>query len=472
MRKYERLFLMICALFASRAALSQPAPAGEFRVNNWTTVAQHHPKVTRQLGVPEPGFIVVWEGGGFGATTTDIWAAVYDSAGAKVLDDFKVNSYTTSFQTYPAVAGNHDGTFMVAWESVGQEEVGSYGIRAQRVSAAGAPIGVEFLVASYTTGAQRHPSIAPGITGTHIAFEGPGPGDGDGIFLSNDTSATPSLVNAYTPGSQRSASISGSISIVPGAPDYVVVWRGNGVDDGDQGIYGRVFDSSGNSLGSDFRINTTTAQGQTLPAVAADPFSLGYVVVWETPNGGLHDVYGQRLNANGTPRGPEFRVNTYTIGNQDQPQVAVDGKSNFVVVWSSYQDGNHRSVHAQAFSPSGARHGAEYRLNSYIQEDQRMPSVAAIADGKFITVWQSFRQVDQSSGEDVYARFFDVPYPIGDANGDDMVDVLDVFHLINTLFAGGPDSVGPADVNGDGKTDVNDVFYLINYLFSGGPPPV
>jgi CSLREA domain-containing protein len=62
--------------------------------------------------------------------------------------------------------------------------------------------------------------------------------------------------------------------------------------------------------------------------------------------------------------------------------------------------------------------------------------------------------------------------PIGDANGDGVVDVADVFYLINYLFAGGPIPLGRANVNGDSAIDVSDVFYLINYLFAGGPAPV
>jgi hypothetical protein len=30
----------------------------------------------------------------------------------------------------------------------------------------------------------------------------------------------------------------------------------------------------------------------------------------------------------------------------------------------------------------------------------------------------------------------------------------------------------PGDVNADGKIDVVDVFYLINFLFAGGPAPM
>jgi hypothetical protein len=59
----------------------------------------------------------------------------------------------------------------------------------------------------------------------------------------------------------------------------------------------------------------------------------------------------------------------------------------------------------------------------------------------------------------------------GDASGDGTLDVADVFHLLNFLFAGGPAPYAPVDVNGDGEFDVSDVFYLVNYLFSSGPAP-
>jgi photosystem II stability/assembly factor-like uncharacterized protein len=62
----------------------------------------------------------------------------------------------------------------------------------------------------------------------------------------------------------------------------------------------------------------------------------------------------------------------------------------------------------------------------------------------------------------------------GDVDGSTVVDVNDVFYLINYLFAGGPapTCAGSGNVSGDSITDVNDVFYLINYLFAGGPAPI
>jgi hypothetical protein len=471
MRKPVLALLAVCATAAPRAAFAQPAAGGEFLVSVGTANAQQHPKVARMFG--SPGFVVAWEGYSDGTSTGDIYAAVFNNLGIKQVADFRVNTYQTHAQGYPAVAGEYDGTFTVTWESTAQNESGNYGIYAQRLSSSGAQIGTELLVSTYTTGSQRHPSIAPG-TVRRLVFDGQGQSEAEGIFLSTDTFGAEFRVNTYSTGAQKSASVSAGIFSLSGAPNFIVVWSGNGLDDPDQGIYGHVFDSDGNPLGSDFRINTTTLNGQTHPSVAADPFAIGYVVVWESANGGgtLRDVHGQRLEANGAPRGPEFRVNTFTTGNQDQPSVAVDDYGNFVVTWSSYQDGSNRSVHAQAFGATGVPHGGEYRLNTFATNNQRMPSVAATgAEREFVVVWQSFQQASLTSSEDVYARLFTVPLG-GDVNGDGKIDVADVFYLINYLFAGGSDPIEPADLNGDSVVDVADVFYLINYLFAGGPPPV
>src|SRR5947199_350489 len=90
------------------------------------------------------------------------------------------------------------------------------------------------------------------------------------------------------------------------------------------------------------------------------------------------------------PLGSEFRVNTYTTSYQGRPRVAADGAGNFVVVWGSVvQDGSGTGVFGQRYSSSGAPQGPEFRVNTYTTGDQRSPSVAADAAGNFVVVWQS-----------------------------------------------------------------------------------
>src|SRR5262249_29214360 len=50
----------------------------------------------------------------------------------------------------------------------------------------------------------------------------------------------------------------------------------------------------------------------------------------------------------------------------------------------------------------------------------------------------------------------------GDADGNGVRNVNDVFYLINYLFGGGPAPVGPSDVDNSDSVDVADVFYLID----------
>ena len=63
---------------------------------------------------------------------------------------------------------------------------------------------------------------------------------------------------------------------------------------------------------------------------------------------------------------------------------------------------------------------------------------------------------------------------IGDANGNHIINVLDVTALIGQLYKGQlppePDFTGNA--NGDPFRNILDITYLISYLYKSGPAPV
>ncbi|MCC7257569.1 MAG: dockerin type I repeat-containing protein, partial [Gammaproteobacteria bacterium] len=60
---------------------------------------------------------------------------------------------------------------------------------------------------------------------------------------------------------------------------------------------------------------------------------------------------------------------------------------------------------------------------------------------------------------------------VGDANGNGVLEVADIFYLNNFLLASGPPPGGDSDANGDGAVSAGDIFFIINYFFGGGPPP-
>ena len=93
----------------------------------------------------------------------------------------------------------------------------------------------------------------------------------------------------------------------------------------------------------------------------------------------------------GTPLGPEFRVNTYTTGSQVRPSVASDSSGNFVVVWASEQDPAF-GVIGQRYAASGASLGLEFRVNTYTTSGQGQADIASDATGTFVISWVSYGQ--------------------------------------------------------------------------------
>ena len=81
--------------------------------------------------------------------------------------------------------------------------------------------------------------------------------------------------------------------------------------------------------------------GSAIPAVASDA-SGDFVVAWAGcgQDGSAKASSASGSSAAGAPLGGEFRVNTFTPAGQSMPSVASDANGNFVVAWSSYvQDG-------------------------------------------------------------------------------------------------------------------------------------
>jgi len=104
-------------------------------------------------------------------------------------------------------------------------------------------------------------------------------------------------------------------------------------------------------------------------------------------------IQGQRYASDGSTRGAEFQVNTYTTSDQEYPSVATDVDGDFVVVWHSFgssgTDASLHSIQGQRYLSEGTALGAEFQVNSYTTNSQRTPSVAAEADGSFVVAWAS-----------------------------------------------------------------------------------
>jgi hypothetical protein len=369
----------------------------QFQVNTYTTSSQFLPTVAVDF---DGQFVVVWASdGSYGndASSDSIQGQRFDGAGSPIGQQFQVNSYTTDMQRSPAVATDHDGGFVVVWRSEGSDsDTSGSSVQGQRFDPTGSPIGQQFQINTYTTNGQQSPAVAAR------------PGGG-----------------------------------------FVVVWESDvsgGNDNSFQSIQARRYDAAGLPVETELQVNAYTTNGQRFPAVTADPDG-DFVVVWSSDgaagsNGvdtSFYSVQGQRFDGAGDTIGTQFQVNTYTTYSQFFPAVATDADGDFVVVWESYgssgTDDSDSSVQRQRYRVTGDVGDRVWRdLDLDGRQDPGEPGIAGVT----VHLFDSFDELRRSttSGADGLFRFepkpgdyflqFEPPrelsFTLADLPGDDTVD--------------------------------------------------
>jgi hypothetical protein len=119
----------------------------------------------------------------------------------------------------------------------------------------------------------------------------------------------------------------------------------------------------------------------------------GTFVIAFTSEVGTAEVLVRRFTTAGGAAGGEFRVNTFTNGDQSFSSVAGTPGGGFIVAWTSInQDGSGRGVYGQRYNAAGARVGVEFRANEVTANNQQFPTVAPWSTNGFVIIWSSFGQ--------------------------------------------------------------------------------
>ena len=403
---------------------ASPGTGTPFLVNTTTAGPQFNPVV----GTAQDGrFVVAWRSAD--SDGTGVFAQRFDAAGQKLGGEFQVNTFTTGTQRSPAIGMADDGSFIIAWNSFGQD--GSFeGVFAQRYAADGGPIGNEFRVNFTTTNSQVTRDIAATADGrgyiaswnsgfTQVygnnnnegilsprAFNGHfGTGSGETNISETHAGAQREVRVAIEPGDDFSAN---------GDP-IAVVWQSQSVAaDGDGwATMLRIFPFAGSVLTGEILVNQTVAGDQLAPDVAmAGDQSI--VVVWDstvgaddaTEVGGVktRDVYGRRYNSSGEPLGDEFLINQNLADEQQDPRIAMAIDGRFLVVWeSNKQDGDELGVYARYYAADGTALGDEFLVSNSTAASQQEPHVEWTAAGSYLVTWRDDNGLD-GDGVDVFAR--------------------------------------------------------------------
>lgn len=158
----------------------------EFHVSTYTSGDQ---KYSRVAALPHDGFVVTWHRPKQGANNADarIYAQIFSSSGAKVGDEFRVDTFE-SYKTDPDIASLANGGFVIVWASEGGQDGSAGAVIGQRYSSDGQRNGGEFQINTYSISAQfgaRAATLADGslvLTWGSNGQDGSGWGGQDGWF--------------------------------------------------------------------------------------------------------------------------------------------------------------------------------------------------------------------------------------------------------------------------------------------------
>ncbi|MSU21009.1 MAG: hypothetical protein EXS30_06400 [Pedosphaera sp.] len=310
---------------------------GVFRVNVNGAGDQQNVRVrTTKSG----GAVFVWQGGSQG--NQEIYARFAGPNGVFTTGDVLVNTEISGQQGDPAVALLADGSVAVTWSSFGQD--GSLqGVFGQVLSSTGQKVGAEFRVNQFTRANQRT-SVVVGLT--------------DGNYVVAWVSEQQRYENSvdiyarlFSPtkgalGNEMLVNTSANVCANPelsasSSGGFLAGWseRDLGVDDNSWDVLVRAFDSAGNKIGAENKVNTHRGGSHFAPQIASN--GLNQLVVWTSmgQDGSAEGVFGRFINASGEGESNEFQVNTFSQSKQMHPVIASDGGDQFIAVWTSFIGG-------------------------------------------------------------------------------------------------------------------------------------
>ncbi len=213
---------------------------GQLTANFETDGDQQLPSVGRTSA---GSFVVAWQGpNAVDSSQIDVYMRGFDNLGGELIAETLVNVTTLGNQSQPSIAVNASGEFVIAWTS-DNVDGSSTAVMGRRYDTAGAPLGGEFTVNTYTTGAQNNPAV--GINA-----------DGDSI----------------------------------------VAWVSANQDGNLTGVYAQRYDQAGVGVGAEFRVNTVTTFFQEEPDITLRT-SDEPIVAYSSGSATDRDVFLRRFNA-------------------------------------------------------------------------------------------------------------------------------------------------------------------------------
>ena len=382
----------------------------EKRVDSTTAASQIDPEVT---ALENGGWVVTWTSYGQDGSSGGIYQQRYNANGNKSGVETLVPTTTTNSQFQSHVASLTDGGWVASWSSNSSNPDFGSQIRLQAYNADGTKQGVEMQANTTSLGEQSTSEVTGLSTGGWVVTwqgEDTDTSDGDSKFdiyqqrydQNGQKVGLETVVNAFTNYDQFDSSVT---SLVNGM--WVVTWASYGHASDASGIYAQIYQANGNKFGIEIHVNTYTSGNQYNPEITTLENG-DFIVTWESQDqdGSGYGIYQQRYDADGAVDGSEKRVNKTVAKDQDTVDVTALSNGGYVVTWQSEKGGDKSGygIYGQVYNENGAKVGKELLINKHTNSEQVECSVAGIDKGRFVVTWQSY-DVDGDDGA-IMSRVF------------------------------------------------------------------
>jgi hypothetical protein len=311
---------------------ADPTEGGEFLIHQADPEDQRYPNVA---ALQDGGFVVCWNGKGRDGFPYSVAGQIFDPAGSKKGAEFIVASSDLYPQWLPGTAALSGGRLAVSWASDWRYDP-EFSVFGQLFDGTGVKTGEKFRVNTLKRYYQGGPQTAALAGGGYVvcwqAWEQDGIGSVYGRIFGD---------NGEKKGEEFRINLSGddqwrpSVAALEGG-GFVVCWQKRKLNGSGSGVCGQVFNGAGRKIGGELQIQDFSGEIQWRPGAAALPGG-GFVVCWqfEGQAGGGYGVFGRLFSSSGESLGGEFRISDRIQSDELGPKVVSLSDHGFLVYWAS-----------------------------------------------------------------------------------------------------------------------------------------
>jgi hypothetical protein len=368
MKTLRILIPTLLFLAAPSLLLAQHPLTGETRVSADTQEVQQVPRLAAN---PAGEFVVVWAVTHAEANERSLRAMRFNADGTPGTGELLIAEQNLQTPLSFAVTMNDDGSFAVVLPKPAGTGVD---LVARWYAPNGDQDGEDVLVTH--DGSPFFSISTQGDGGLVAVWQGLTQGVKARVFKASHAAGSEILIDP-----------AGSVPAVSVGPQgsFVVAWL-NG------SVIARRFTPQGTVASRRFVVAPAPV---FLPLHIAKDDGGNFLIVYAGPD----SVMGRRYKADTTPIGGPLKLKTGV--NFD---VAVGGQGNFVLVWEVPGPGvetSRSNIFVRRFKSDGSPLGPQLRVNERMQGFQTSPGVAIGADGGFVVVWQ---RTSAANTGDIFAR--------------------------------------------------------------------